>query len=91
MLKAADPVVALDDWEPFPDGTDAAQAVRDALEDGLARGDRVMVFWISETAGSVRIGQCNIQRRSRKVHWLTMFGALHEWLQRLAHNDFDHV
>jgi hypothetical protein len=89
-LRAVSNPVSLDEWEPFPDGKDAEKALRDALEDGLKRGDRVMVFWISENAGTISRGQCNVQRRSRRVHWLTMFGALHEWLQQWAHNDFEH-
>jgi hypothetical protein len=90
-LRAVDSPVALDEWEPLPDGRDSAQQLRDALEDGLKRGDRVLVFWIGENADkTITQAQCNAQRRSRKLHWMMLFGAMHEWLQRWAHNDFEH-
>lgn len=90
-LRAVQQPVSLDEWEPMPSGDDSAKAAREALEDGLRNGDRVMVFWVRENADkTITRVQCNIQRRSHKLHWLLMFGALHDWLQQWAHNDFEH-
>lgn len=90
-LRAVETTVSLDEWDPMQDGTSSETALREALEDGLKHGDRVMVFWLRENPDkTITRGQCNIQRRSRKLHWFAMFGALHEWLQQWAHNDFEH-
>lgn len=90
-LRAVDKPVALDDWEPLADGGDSSVRLREAFEDGLQRADRVMVFWVRENPDkTITAGSCNIQRRSKRIHWLMMFGALHEWLQHWAHNDFEH-
>lgn len=90
-MRVVENVASLDDWEPTPSGEGSDDAARKALEDGLAQGDRVLVMWMTDLGnGEIRQGSITIQRRSRKLHWLTMFGALHEWLQRWAHNDFEH-
>ena len=91
LLRAVEQPISLDEWEPFDDKESGEEAIRAALEDAIKNADRIVIFTVKDMGeGRVQRGTMLAQRRSRKLHWFTLYGALTEWLQRWAHQDFEH-